>query len=853
LSPPVLHMVVVVEHWPTISGFSARREAMLDAAPALASPSRGRPWPTTEGPGGAALPAAPAEASSWQDGDARATRSRRSQRLYLSQVASRIVAPRGADAGALCSGSPFRSPGRTGSVDADGGASPAALAQPGRFDLSERDPLQRSTSSLRTSGRRSPPGRAAQQLPRAASSLGSPKVDGGAQGAAAAVWAALAAAEKEVFSPEVMKEKFNAVDQMIDEITRGLKLEGVSRKADPDEERAQRQKEERQRQKLELAERAEGRNPQRNVTQKIEHRRDHKVKLHGIPLTSVSVVGPAGAKQVAVVDVGTLRSKAPARPSGAGADGIGGPTPHRRCIGGGRAAPEPDAISSRAPPPLHRRGAARSSRPACSRARPGGPQVKQPSGASVRTLLELQRLRERGARRSSGARGSWSPAGAAAAAAPPAEAAPAAAAGAEVKYLWLDWPCMWQANKEGQREITVDEKAEFDLMLSEVNMLYLGCRVVILLDMTYLSRFWTLYEAWLSQMKPTSTGLKPALISDASRCDVVPIMGANDAFRSALLSTIANQMPSASLAAKYLRNDDISVTNASDKEKQLDRVSGLDYRVIQVEIDAQAEAGSTVQMQRVLAAGFCHSLGLLKDGTVTACGLDSDGQRSGVARESYPVFVSCVTCVELRANCPGPHSGPPRAARGGQYWSERSPGQAATEGSWAQLPWRSVLAGSGQELSSNESAWPQVYWEDHHIFTDRRGNYHILAHAWSGHDTTYPLPGCFVHSASSACRARIGHAFSRNAVDWYISPVAAATAESTFEDGETVQWRARERPHVVQDSKGDLVALVTGVGDPHCEGANTGVAGCDHTFTLVERVKSEPAVPRAAAPGGARG
>ncbi|CAK0826427.1 unnamed protein product [Prorocentrum cordatum] len=222
----------------------------------------------------------------------------------------------------------------------------------------------------------------------------------------------------------------------------------------------------------------------------------------------------------------------------------------------------------------------------------------------------------------------------------------------EVKYLWLDWPCMWQANKEGQREITVDEKAEFDLMLSEVNMLYLGCRVVILLDMTYLSRFWTLYEAWLSQMKPTSTGLKPALISDASRCDVVPIMGANDAFRSALLSTIANQMSSASLAAKYLRNDDILVTNASDKEKQLDRVSGLDYRVIQVEIDAQAEAGSTVQMQRVLAAGYGHSLGLLKDGTVTACGRhghrlrlmtltdgtvtacgdDSEGQTSGVAQ-----------------------------------------------------------------------------------------------------------------------------------------------------------------------------------------------------------------------------
>ncbi|CAK0896503.1 unnamed protein product, partial [Prorocentrum cordatum] len=162
----------------------------------------------------------------------------------------------------------------------------------------------------------------------------------------------------------------------------------------------------------------------------------------------------------------------------------------------------------------------------------------------------------------------------------------------------------------------------------------------------------------------------------------------------------------------------------------------------------------------------------------------------------------------------------------------------AREGGWVRLPWRSVLAGSGHEFSSDESAWPQVHWEDHHIFTDRRGNYHILAHARSG-----PLPACSAASAaaSPACGARIGHAFSRNAEDWHVSPVAAATAESTFEDGETVRWRARERPRVVQDGRGHLVALVTGVGDPHCGGANAGVAGCDHTFTLVERVRAGPA------------
>ena len=43
--------------------------------------------------------------------------------------------------------------------------------------------------------------------------------------------------------------------------------------------------------------------------------------------------------------------------------------------------------------------------------------------------------------------------------------------------VWVDWLCMWQGDKEGQREITVDEKYEFDQMLGEVNMLYLGCQV----------------------------------------------------------------------------------------------------------------------------------------------------------------------------------------------------------------------------------------------------------------------------------------------------------------------------------------------------------------------------------------
>jgi hypothetical protein len=35
------------------------------------------------------------------------------------------------------------------------------------------------------------------------------------------------------------------------------------------------------------------------------------------------------------------------------------------------------------------------------------------------------------------------------------------------------------------------EKVQFKWMLRNVNIIYLGCSVLILLDLSYLSRFWT--------------------------------------------------------------------------------------------------------------------------------------------------------------------------------------------------------------------------------------------------------------------------------------------------------------------------------------------------------------------------
>ena len=55
------------------------------------------------------------------------------------------------------------------------------------------------------------------------------------------------------------------------------------------------------------------------------------------------------------------------------------------------------------------------------------------------------------------------------------------------------------------------EEEEFGLMLSAIADLYLTARVLILLDGSYASRFWTLMEAWCSMQTASPTGLRPAL------------------------------------------------------------------------------------------------------------------------------------------------------------------------------------------------------------------------------------------------------------------------------------------------------------------------------------------------------
>ena len=56
-----------------------------------------------------------------------------------------------------------------------------------------------------------------------------------------------------------------------------------------------------------------------------------------------------------------------------------------------------------------------------------------------------------------------------------------------------DYWCMPQRGRDGEPKSPIEAK-EFKMMLKNVNLLYLGGTVLVLLDNSYLSRFWTQYE-----------------------------------------------------------------------------------------------------------------------------------------------------------------------------------------------------------------------------------------------------------------------------------------------------------------------------------------------------------------------
>jgi hypothetical protein len=111
-------------------------------------------------------------------------------------------------------------------------------------------------------------------------------------------------------------------------------------------------------------------------------------------------------------------------------------------------------------------------------------------------------------------------------------------------------------------------------------MLYLGTTVLILFDLSYLSRFWTQFEAWLSMQYATPNGLKSAVGTKYARYHIVCIQNAAaqaELYTKALVDTWANETPQQ--AHDILSKPDVTVTNQSDKRDQLPKIKALDATV----------------------------------------------------------------------------------------------------------------------------------------------------------------------------------------------------------------------------------------------------------------------------------
>jgi len=172
-----------------------------------------------------------------------------------------------------------------------------------------------------------------------------------------------------------------------------------------------------------------------------------------------------------------------------------------------------------------------------------------------------------------------------------------------IAFVWFDFWCMPQGKRTGP------ERVQFMHMLKNVNLLYLGTSVLILLELSYISRFWTQFEAWLAMQKIGDKGLEPAS-AEERRCKIVPILNANSMLVQSLEAIWSAKKPEE--AYDILSKDDVTVTNLKDKEQQLKKLQTLpkeveqqlkNLRTIPDEVSTLQKSEMTKQHMATEAAG----------------------------------------------------------------------------------------------------------------------------------------------------------------------------------------------------------------------------------------------------------
>ena len=107
---------------------------------------------------------------------------------------------------------------------------------------------------------------------------------------------------------------------------------------------------------------------------------------------------------------------------------------------------------------------------------------------------------------------------------------------------------------------TTEEATLAERELGQIYWLYLTCRVLVMLDDDYATRFWTCIELW-SALRPQVRSRRTAT---GERCDVALLDCATEADQAMLLASWKGLSPAS--AYEKLQADEVHITNRRDKD-----------------------------------------------------------------------------------------------------------------------------------------------------------------------------------------------------------------------------------------------------------------------------------------------
>ena len=141
--------------------------------------------------------------------------------------------------------------------------------------------------------------------------------------------------------------------------------------------------------------------------------------------------------------------------------------------------------------------------------------------------------------------------------------------------------------------------------------------------------------------------------------------------------------------------------------------------------------------------------------------------------------------------------------------------------------------------------------EDSVIYRDTRGDFHMIFHFYGNRQMQAPDFGGHAHGSADGRQ-------------WTFSPSAAFGYNVSFQGGATAaeppaSYGFRQRPHVVLSSAGEITHLLNGVdhdfskpsvnaNGARCAGPSMTGGPCDHSWTIVQPVRTISAPPAASTP-----